>query len=118
MAEEPGVAHNPDNTSNWHYYAVVGTTVGGGHTLAEFGPHSTALTALQVAVHSVNRTAYSLFEQGMTGNMLAEQQVVERLPITNFAIERLDPVTRAPDLGWSLNGGRRRSWLGVGHLSA
>ncbi|WP_237172789.1 hypothetical protein [Prescottella equi] len=64
MAEEPGVTHNPDNPSHWHYYAVVGTTIGGGHTLAEFGPHPTALSALQVAVHAVNHTAYSMSSRG------------------------------------------------------
>ncbi|WP_430333823.1 hypothetical protein [Rhodococcus sp. ACT016] len=117
MAEEPGVAHNPDNTSHWHYYAVVGTTVDGGHTLAEFGPHATALTALQVAVQSVNHTAFSMFEQGVAGNTLADPDLVERLPVTNFAIERQHAVTRTPDFGWSLSGGRR-DWGAATALSA
>ncbi|QBJ95645.1 hypothetical protein ERC79_06410 [Rhodococcus sp. ABRD24] len=108
MAREPGVAHNPGNTSHWHYYAVVGTTVAGGHTLAEFGPHSTAVAALQIAVPSVNHTAFSLFEQGVAGNMLAEPVLVERLPITDFTIERHHPTTQEPDRQWSLTGGRRR----------
>ncbi|MFM1724659.1 MULTISPECIES: hypothetical protein [Rhodococcus] len=117
MAEEPGVTYNPDNPSHWHYYAVVGTTIGGGHTLAEFGPHHTALSALQVAVHSVNHTAYSMFEQGIVGNTLAEPAMVERLPITNFTVERQHPVTRAPDAEWSLSGGRR-VWGAAAHLTA
>ncbi|RVW01514.1 hypothetical protein [Rhodococcus spongiicola] len=107
MAAEPGVTHNPDNASHWHYYAVVGTTIGGGQTLAEFGPHDTALSALQIAVNSVNHTAFSVFEQGVAGNMLAESTTVERLPITNFTVERHNRVTRVPDLEWSLTGGRR-----------
>lgn len=117
MAVEPDVAHNPDNTSHWHYYAVVGTTVDGGHTLAEFGPHGTALTALQVAVQSVNHTAFSMFEQGVVGNMLADSGLVERLPVTNFAIERQHAVTRVPDFEWSLSGGRR-AWGAEADLSA
>ncbi|QCQ92251.1 hypothetical protein [Rhodococcus sp. SGAir0479] len=107
MATEPGVTNNPDDPSRWHYYAVVGTTVGGGHTLAEFGPHDCALAALQVAVHSVNHTAYSIFEQGIAGHMLADPAIVERLPVTNFTVERQHPVTRAPDADWTLTGGRR-----------
>lgn len=117
MAEEPGVADNPDGTSHWHYFAVVGTTIGGGHTLAEFGPHRTALAALQTAVLAVNHTAFSLFEQGVRGNMLAESAMVERLPITNFAVERHHPVTRLPDERWSLNG-RRRVWGSAIDLTA
>lgn len=114
MADEPGVTDNPDNPSHWHYYAVVGTTIGGGHTLAEFGPHDCALSALRVAVHSVNRTAYSLFEQGIAGNMLADPAIVERLPVTTFSVERQHPVTHAPDVGWSLTGGRRAARVAVG----
>lgn len=117
MAEEPGVTHNPDNPSHWHYYAVVGTTIGGGHTLAEFGPHPTALSALQVAVHAVNHTAYSMFEQGIVGHMLADAAMVERLPVTNFTVERQHPVTRALDAAWSLSGGRR-AWGVAAHLTA
>lgn len=117
MAEQPGVTQNPDNPSHWHYFAVVGTTIGGGHTLAEFGPHDSALAALQIAVHSVNHTAFSMFEQGIGGNMLADSVIVERLPITNFTVERQHPLTRAPDANWSLSGGRR-AWNMAAHLTA
>lgn len=117
MAEEPGVTHNPDNPPHWHYYAIVGTTIGGGHTLAEFGPHDSALAALRVAVHAVNHTAFSLFEQGIVGNMLADFSMVERLPVTNFTVERQHPVTRQPDGRWSLSGGRR-VWGAAIHLTA
>ncbi|MFE3293656.1 hypothetical protein [Rhodococcus sp. NPDC059234] len=96
---------------DWHFYAVVGTTVQGGHTLARFGPQPTAMDALRLAVQSVNHTAYSLLEQGVCGDACADPGLLERLPITDFTIERRSPASEVPDESWGLSGGRhhRRS---------
>ncbi|AOW93152.1 hypothetical protein BFN03_12180 [Rhodococcus sp. WMMA185] len=95
-----------DSGEDWHFYAVVETAVDGGHTLAEFGPRPTALDALRLAVYSINRTAYSVLEQGIAGDLRADARAVEQLPITSFTIRRHRPGTRELDAGWMLNGRR------------
>ncbi|MGW0042775.1 hypothetical protein [Rhodococcus sp. NPDC003348] len=94
--------------SDWAFYAVVGTSVQGGHTLARFGPERTALGALRLAVQSVNHTAYSMLEQGVPGDPCADPRLLERLPITDFSIERRRPGSAEPDMTWGLTGGRHQ----------
>ncbi len=92
--------------TDWTFYAVVGTSVQGGHTLARFGPESTALGALRLAVQAVNHTAYSMLEQGVAGDPCAEAALLERLPITDFTIERRRRGSAVVDAAWGLTGGR------------
>lgn len=91
-------------TGEWHFYATVGTTVQGRHTLARFGPRPTALDALRLAIHAVNHTAFSLLEQGVHGDPCADIRLLERLPITEFTIERHHRTTRVVDRRWALTG--------------
>jgi len=104
------VADSGPGTSDtdWTFYAVVGTSVQGGHTLARFGPEPTALAALKVAVQAVNHTAYSMLEQGYHGDPCAESPLLERLPITDFNIERRRPGSAESDATWGLTGGRHQ----------
>lgn len=104
MADKLSPAHSSDLDADWLFYAVVGTTVAGGHTLAAFGPRASALDALTLAVNAINHTAYSLLEQGVEGNLHADTWLVERLPITSFTIRRHDPDTKEPDDCWMLTG--------------
>lgn len=106
MATESRPASDPERAAQWTFYAIVATTVQGGHTLAEFGPQPTALDALRLAVHAVNHTAYSVLEQGIAGDPRADAGLVERLPITDFTITRQHSGTNEPDGRWVLNGGR------------
>lgn len=106
MAGNSGPAHNSNLVADWHFYAEVGTSVHGGHSLAAFGPLPTALDALALAINSINHTAYSVFEQGYAGSFHADARLVERLPITSFTIRRHDSETLAPDERWALTGGR------------
>ncbi|MFD4294256.1 hypothetical protein ACFWPA_18980 [Rhodococcus sp. NPDC058505] len=92
----------------WDFFAVVGTSVQGGHTLARLGPSGTALDALRVAVQSVNHTAYSMLEQGVPGDPCAESRLLERLPITEFSVQRCRRGSADPDPTWSLSGGRHQ----------
>ncbi|MFD1814919.1 hypothetical protein [Rhodococcus gannanensis] len=101
------VARTASDT-DWAFYAVVGTSVQGGHTLARFGPERTALAALQVAVQAVNHTAYSMLEQGYHGDPCADSPLLERLPITDFSIERRRPGSSECDATWGLSGGRHQ----------
>lgn len=103
--------------AEWAFYAVVGTSVQGGHTLARFGPERTALAALRIAVQSVNHTAYSLLEQGVAGDPCADPRLLERLPITEFTIERRRPGSSRADESWGLSGGRHRGRLGRGRVA-
>ncbi|MFF0815781.1 hypothetical protein ACFYVR_11610 [Rhodococcus sp. NPDC003318] len=105
-----GIDHDrtPAGGTDWRFYAVVGTSVQGGHTLARFGPERTALAALRVAVQAVNHTAYSMLEQGVPGDPCADPPLLERLPITEFNIERRHPGSAAPDSTWRLSGGRHQ----------
>ncbi|NLE78395.1 MAG: hypothetical protein GX610_02260 [Rhodococcus sp.] len=113
MAGNSGPAANSNLDADWLFFAEVGTSVHGGHSLAAFGPLPSALDALALAINSINHTAYSLFEQGYTGSFNADAHLVERLPITSFTIRRHDPDTRAPDNGWMLTGKRHhRARLG------
>lgn len=91
---------------DWTYYAVVGTFVQGGHTLARFGPAATALEALRLAIQAVNHTAFSMLEQGVVGNPCAEMRLIERLPVTDFTVERRHRGSDATDSTWGLTGGR------------
>ncbi|GAA4486252.1 hypothetical protein GCM10023094_42310 [Rhodococcus olei] len=98
----------PGTDTDWTFYAVVGTSVQGGHTLARLGPEATALDALRLAVQAVNHTAYSMFEQGVQGDPCAESLLLERLPVTRFSIERRRPGSAEFDATWALTGGRHQ----------
>ncbi|EME18029.1 hypothetical protein [Rhodococcus triatomae] len=106
VAAEATTREAPD--TDWAFYAVVGTSVQGGHTLARFGPERTALDALKVAVQAVNHTAYSMLEQGYHGDPCADSPLLERLPITDFNIERRRPGSSECDATWGLTGGRHQ----------
>lgn len=110
MATDPTPTDTVTDTTDtdWRFYAVVGTSVQGGHTLARFGPEPTALAALRVAVQAVNHTAYSMLEQGVAGDPCADSRLLERLPVTDFTIERWRPGGSVPDSGWGLTGGRHQ----------
>ncbi|WP_249353295.1 hypothetical protein [Rhodococcus sp. Q] len=106
--DEVAVSGPGTSDTDWAFYAVVGTSVQGGHTLARFGPEPTALAALKVAVQAVNHTAYSMLEQGYHGDPCAESPLLERLPITDFNIERRRPGSAESDTTWGLTGGRHQ----------
>lgn len=106
-----------DAETDWSFYAVVGTSIQGGHTLARFGPERTALDALRVAVQAVNHTAYSMLEQGVPGDPCADPRLLERLPVTDFNIERRRPGSEVPDSTWSLTGGRHQRGLRRVHVA-
>lgn len=102
---QSGVARS-EGAAGWDFYAVVGTSVQGGHTLARFGPESTALAALRLAVQSVHRTAFAILEQGVPGEACVDARLLERLPITDFSVERHHVGHAEPDASWALTGGR------------
>ncbi|SDI29867.1 hypothetical protein SAMN05444695_106171 [Rhodococcus triatomae] len=93
--------------ADWQFYAVVETTARGGHLLATFGPRPSALDALELAVRSVNHTAYSLLEQGIAGSPVQDPRLVEQCPITSFTIRRRSTSTSELDQRWMLTGGKR-----------